>query len=175
MNIRRYYVPNATIFITNVVHRRQPVFSAVQHVDLLRTVLHAVKEHHPFAMIGYVFLPDHFHIMFRTTGASNFSQIMQSWKRNFTVQYKESLGIDGRMKFWQKRFWDHVIRNERDFRNHLDYIHYNPVKHGYVERPEQWPHSSYVDWQGRGFYADGWGWTELPPTLGRFGEDEECY
>ena len=163
-NIRRYYAPGAIVFITQVVHQRIPVFSQPHFVDLLRWNLHETKRHHPFSMLAYCLLPDHFHLMLRPTGASNFSAIMHSLKPNFTKDYKSELGIVGRMKFWQKRFWDHVIRDEEDFQRHLDYVHYNPVKHGLVEHPEDWPYSSYRVWKSRGFYPERWGW-QLPPSI----------
>ncbi len=64
------------------------------------------------------------------------------------------------MKFWQKRFWDHVIRDDRDFENHLHYIHYNPVKHGYTSDPRIWPYSSYIEWEKRGLYPSTFEWDE---------------
>jgi putative transposase len=66
--------------------------------------------------------------------------------------------INGRVHLWQRSFWDHVIRNEYDYQNHLNYIHYNPVKHGVVDRPEDYPHSSYGEYMKHGFYAKGWGY-----------------
>lgn len=164
MNIRRYYVPNAVVFITQVVDRRIPVFQTPAFVTQLRITLRQVKVLHPFDMIGYVFLPEHFHLMVRPTGQSNFSAIMQSTKRNFTLDYKKRIGVSGRMKFWQKGFWDHVIRDELDFVRHLDYIHYNPVRHGLVDKPEAWPDSSFAYWQQQGGYPARWGWA-LPDTL----------
>ena len=83
-NIRRYYVPNALVFITQVVQDRRPVFRHEQHVELLRSVLHEVKRLHPFAMLAYVFLPDHFHMLVKPLGEATFSQIMQSLKPSFT-------------------------------------------------------------------------------------------
>ncbi|MBV7338129.1 transposase [Chloroflexi bacterium TSY] len=71
-NIRRYYVPNSIIFITQVVHRRTPIFANPQHLDLLREVLRNVKIFHPFNMLGYVFQPDHFHLLIYPTGTSNY-------------------------------------------------------------------------------------------------------
>lgn len=103
MNIRRYYVPNAVVFITQVVDRRIPVFQEPAFVTQLRITLRQVKVLHPFDLIGYVFLPEHFHLMVRPTGQSNFSVIMQSVKRNFTLDYKRLVGVSGPMKFWQKR------------------------------------------------------------------------
>jgi putative transposase len=70
------------------------------------------------------------------------------------------------MQFWQKRFWDHVIRDEVDFQRHLDYIHYNPVKHGLVIKPEDWAHSSFSAWKERDAYPDGWGWSEPQSVVG---------
>ena len=171
MNIRRYYVPNTFIFITQVVHQRSPVFANDTYLNLLRAKMHAVKELHPFSMLAYVFLPDHFHFMIRPTGASNFSQIMKSIKINFVYDYKQVLGINDTMKFWQKRFWDHIIRDEEDFERRLDYTHYNPVKHGYATRPEDWPHSSFLYWKEKGVYPDRWGWS-LPDALKDFKADE---
>ena len=153
MNFRRYYVPNAQIFITQVVHNRAPIFHHLIYLNLLRKTMRVAKKRHPFKMIAYVFLPDHFHLLIQPSGASNFSQIMHSCKRNFTLNYKRHKGINGSLKFWQKRFFDHIIRDEQDFKNHVEYIHHNPIKHGYVQHPEEWPHSSYHEWQKRGFYT----------------------
>jgi putative transposase len=161
VNFRRYYVPDAIVFITQVVHQRSPIFQNEEAAELLRTTTHRVKELHPFAMLGYVFMPDHFHLLIRPTGKSNFSQIMHSLKGNFTWQYKRAIGCSEHLAVWQKRFWDHVIRDEADLHRHLDYIHYNPVKHGLVEDPFAWPYSSFRVWQERGAYPEGWG--SVPP------------
>jgi putative transposase len=98
-------------------------------------------------MLAYVFLYDHFHMLIQPTGQSNFSQIMHSLKPNFTKAYKKMLGLSSSqsMKFWQKRFWDHVIRDDRDLENHLHYIHLNPIKHGYVSDPRDWLDRSYIN------------------------------
>jgi len=159
VNFRRYYVPNAIIFITQVVQDRVPVFRDQAHLELLLSTLRCVKELHPFSMLGYVFMPDHFHLLIKPTEDSNFSQIMHSLKPNFTKAYKRSIGVTGSMKFWQKRFWEHTIRDEMDFGCHLDYIHYNPVKHQLVTKPEDWTYSSFLAWKERGVYPDGWGWS----------------
>jgi len=168
MDFRRYYIPNAIVFITQAVQDRQPVFASTQHLDLLRSTLRNVQALHPFAMLAYVFLPEHLHVMLKSTGRSNFSQIMHSLKPNFTKAYKQAVGLTGNVKFWQKRFWDHVIRDEDDLHRHLDYIHYNPVKHGWVARPEDWPHSSFLHWKNRGAYPEQWGWSPL-----EFGDDSQ--
>lgn len=162
MNFRRYYIPGSAVFITQVVQDREPIFSESQTVNLLRETLRKVKEFHPFVMLGYVFLPDHFHLLIQETRESTFRAIMHSLKPNFTKEYKKMIGLSSSqsMKFWQKRFWDHVIRDDKDFESHLHYIHYNPVKHGYVKAPRDWKDSSYVEWEKRGVYPPAFGWDE---------------
>ena len=80
---------------------------------------------------------------------SGFSDIIHSLKPNFTKEYKKLIELppSKSIKFWQKRFWDHVIRDDRDFENHLHYIHFNPVKHGLVKDPCDWKDSSYIEWE----------------------------
>jgi len=81
-------------------------------------------------------------------------------QRNFTLNYKEAHGVTRKIKLWQRGFWDHVIRDERDFVNHFHYIHYNPVKHGYALKPGDYPHTSFHEYVKRGWYEIGWGHTE---------------
>ena len=164
MNFRRYYVPNSIIFITQVVRDRERIFDDVETLELLRSTLHRVKELHAFAMLGYVFLPDHLHLLIRPTDGNTFSQIMHSLKPNFAKAYKRTQGITGSLRLWQPRFWDHIIRDQDDLARHLDYIHYNPVKHGLVDKPESWSQSSFLVWKERGAYPDRWGWT-VPGSL----------
>lgn len=170
MNFRRYYIPGSAVFITQVVQDRELAFRDPYRLELLLEILHNVKELHPFLLLGYVFLFDHFHLIIQPTGESNFSDIMHSLKPNFTREYKNLLGIPASqtMKFWQKRFWDHVIRNDRDFESHLHYIHFNPVKHGYVKDPRDWKYSSYLEWEERGLYPAAFRWEE--PTDSNWGE-----
>lgn len=162
MNFRRYYIPGSAVFITQVIQDREPIFRDPKNVSLLRKILYNVKQLHPFSMLGYVFLPDHFHVIIQPTGESNFSDIMHSLKSNFTKEYKKLIGLESSqsMKFWQKRFWDHVIRDDRDFENHLHYIHHNPVKHGYVKNLRDWKDSSYIEWEKRGLYPPAFNWGE---------------
>ena len=161
-NFRRYYIPGSAVFITQVIETRQPIFQDKRLIELLRTTLRNVKEIHPFTMLGYVFLHEHFHVMIQPTGESNFSDIMHSFKPNFTKEYKKLIRLNSSqtIKFWQKRFWDHVIRDDKDFENHLHYIHYNPIKHGYVADPRDWVDSSYIEWEKLGLYPPPFNWDE---------------
>lgn len=146
------------------------MFRDTRNMDLLWQILRNVKEIHPFVMLGYVFLFDHFHMIIQTTGKSNFSGVMHSLKSNFTREYKKQIGLTSSqsMNFWQRRFWDHVIRDDRDFENHLHYIHFNPVKYGCVKDPRDWRDSSYLEWERRGLYPPAFDWEE--PTNINWGE-----
>ena len=162
MNFRRYYIPGSAVFITQVVQDRKAIFHDPKYLNLLLEILQSVKELHPFVMLGYVFLLDHFHMIIQPMGEGNFSTIMHSLKSNFTREYKKRIGLlpSQSMKFWQKRFWDHVIRDDKDLENHLHYMHFNPVKHGLVTDPRDWKNSSYVEWEKQGLYPPAFKWNE---------------
>ena len=160
MNIKRYYQEGQIVFITQIAKDRQPAFDDPNLVNLLLQCWHQTKSRYPFKMLAYVILPDHFHFLIQPTGESNFSQILHALKLSFTNSYKRQINAKAPFIFWQKRFWDHVIRNEADLENHIQYIHFNPVKHGYVSDPSQWQHSSFHKWQKRGAYQEQENWIE---------------
>ena len=159
---RRLYVPGGVYLITSVTWERKPLFKQDAELGILRQTLRNVKERYPFTMQAYTFLFDHFHLMLRPTPPVTISQIAHSFKRNVTWNYKKAKGIprSTKVRLWQHGNWDHVIRNEIDHARHFDYIHYNAVKHGYVTRPEDFPHSSYMTSVEKGWYRIGWGHTE---------------
>ena len=158
--IRRLYVPNALYFITAVTQGRQPIFTNEPDLELLRETIRRVKEIHPFRMRAYVFLPDHFHLLIFVPDTTDISKVLHSMQRNFTLNYKKAHGIAHKIKLWQRGFWDHVVRDERDLANHFHYIHYNPVKHEYALKPEDYPHTSFHEYVKREWYEIGWGHTE---------------
>jgi putative transposase len=158
MNIRRFYIPEAVYFITSVTNRRKPIFRERANIELFWDTLVKVRECYPHELQAFVLLPDHFHFLIKPIGCS-FSKLFQSLHRNYTVNFKVLYSIERNLTLWQHRFWDHVIRDEKDWQFHLNYIHYNPVKHGYVSRPEDWEFSSFREWVKRGAYTFGWGHT----------------
>ena len=160
MNYRRYYIPGTTVFIVGATKNRVSYFAEKQNIELFKEMLEKTKEKYPFELPALVILPDHFHLLIKPIGC-NFSEIMLSFKKRFTDNFKKRKAILTNFYFWQNRFWDHVIRNDKDFKMHLDYIHYNPVKHGYVVKPEVWQDSSYLEWVERGEYRIGWGHKEI--------------
>jgi putative transposase len=152
-------------FIVGVTHNRKTIFEDKTNLEVLRETLRNVKTIHPFTMQGYVFLPDHFHLLIIPEETTNITKILHSVQRNFTLNFKKARAITEPLRCWQHRFWDHIIRNEKDYERHLNYIHYNPVKHGYVTRPEDWADSSYHYYLEKGYYEPGWGHIE-PKDIG---------
>jgi putative transposase len=155
-NIRRHFIPNAPVFITAVCHDRCPHLAAPEHKDLLLTAMREVKERHPFRMLGYAVMDDHFHWLFVPGRAADFPRIVQMVKLRFARR------LPGEPPVWQRRYWDHIIRSIDDLRNHLDYIHYNPVKHGLVTVPGDYRWSSLPVYVGKGWYPPDW-CTTCPP------------
>jgi putative transposase len=144
--IRRYYIPETLVFITVVTKDRRPMILMDEYLAVFWLTVKRVREMHPFEIFAHVILPDHFHWLIQPTMKDgNFSTIMHSFKRNYTINLKKALGINKPARFWQTGFWDHKIRSEKDFVNHINYIHWNPVHHGFVNKPEDWSHSSYLD------------------------------
>lgn len=164
--IRRLYVPDALYFITCVLANRNPLLADNANMTLFRETLREVKKLHPFTMRAYAFLPDHFHLLIFVPAATNISKLMQSVQRNYTLNYKKAYQMDTSVKLWQRGFWDHVIRDERDFVNHFHYIHYNPVKHGLVSCPIEYPHTSFQEYVGQGWYDTDWGCLEPDDVKG---------
>ncbi len=148
MRYRRADVPGATYFFTvNLAERRKTLL--VDHVDVLREATKKVKQNHTFKIDAIVILPDHLHAIWTLPESdADFSKRWNLIKGSFsrTLAKAERISTSRKNKgergIWQRRFWEHLIRDENDFERHVDYIHYNPVKHGYVNKPTDWKHSS---------------------------------
>ncbi|MFN0134674.1 MAG: REP-associated tyrosine transposase [Phycisphaerae bacterium] len=178
---RRAYMPGGQFFLTLVTERRKPLFADKLNVDRLRHAVATTISLRPFAMIGAVILPDHLHWLIELpAGDTDFSTRVGMIKAGFTKQLSptelpntaRSLSRVRRREsaVWQRRFWEHTIRDEHDFDAHMNYIHYNPVKHGYVECPHAWPHSSFGQWVRRGVCRADWacvceGRRPIPPNF----------
>jgi putative transposase len=163
MRYRRADVAGGTYFFTvNLAERQRTLL--VDQVDVLRTVMREVKARHPFEIDAMVVLPDHLHALWTLPVddydyptrwmliKAGFSRrIPPGERRNKSRMTKGERGI------WQRRYWEHLIRDEQDFARHVDYIHYNPVKHGYVQRVADWPYSTFHRERERGIYPPDWG------------------
>ena len=158
----RYFKPGQIYFVTSVTHNRQLLLK--DHCDTLSEILDKYKLEMRFDLIAWVIMPDHLHIIIDPKDNS-LSDIMRKIKLSFSFRFRKSKGIFAKT-IWQKRFWDHIIRNQNDLNRCIDYIHYNPVKHGIVMNPEAWKHSSFQLFLGNGYYTSDWGST-LPRSLGK--------
>ncbi len=160
-NYRRHYLA-LPVFVTLVTHGREAWLSGDRVEDVLAAMRKA-KAAHPFRHIAHVILPDHMHWLFEAEGDTDFSKLVAAVKREVTWHMKRQ-GLAG--PFWQNRFFDHLIRDDTDLQAHLDYIHFNPVKHGYCDRAADWAHSTFPNWLARGAYAPDWGVIEPENLLG---------
>lgn len=148
MRYRRVVIPGATYFFTvNLLDRKSNLL--VDQIDKLRLSFQKIRNLHPFEIDGIVILPDHFHLMItlpRDDG--DYSLRLRLIKGAFSQQIESNEYVNPIRKkksergIWQRRFWEHLIRNEKDYEHHLNYIHYNPVKHGYVKMAVDWSYSS---------------------------------
>jgi len=167
-NYRRALIPGGSFFFTVVVHQRQPLFSAPLAVSILGSVLRRCLIRWPFTVNAIVLLPDHLHAIWSLPpGDADYSKRWGWVKKEFTKQWLAAGGIDPvvssarkrehRRGVWQPRFWEHTLEDDEDFGRHFDYTHWNPVKHGHVQRVCDWPHSSFHRYVQMGVYDKHWG------------------
>jgi putative transposase len=162
---RRAYVPGATWFFTVNLAERKHNRLLLDNIDALRAAFRVTQQRHPFQMEAVVILPDHLHSIWTLpAGDSDFSVRWNLLKGHFSRsidagERRSESRIKRRERgIWQRRFWEHLVRDQQDFNNHVDYIHWNPVKHGHVERVCDWPHSSFHRFVKQGIYSNDWGW-----------------
>ena len=164
---RRAFVPGGCFFFTVETHARQWLFNGTENVDCLRPGFRHVMEKHPFAIEVIVILPDHLHTLWRLhENDADFTLRWRLIKHYLAVGISATTNRRGEKSVWQRRFWEHMIRDEEDWRNHIDYIHYNPVKHGYVSRPGDWRWSSFAKASRQDWYPPGWGEQEPSNVCG---------
>lgn len=158
---RRAMIPGGVFFFTVVTHERVSIFTTDARVNKLREAFRKVKRSRPFAIDAMVVLPDHLHCIWRLPeGDSDYSGRWREIKK--AASRAIAPRSDGRheRRVWQRRFWEHAIRDEEDWRRHVEYIHYNPVKHGLVARPGDWLWSSFARRVARGWHDTSWGEAE---------------
>jgi putative transposase len=158
---RRDRTPGATYFFT-VTLRDRNARVLVDHVDYLRHAFALTRRERPFRVDAIVVLPDHLHAVWTLpSGDDDFSSRWRAIKGRFT-RVVSGLGVAvhrnarGEFDLWQSRYWEHRIRDDEDLQRHVDYCHFNPVKHGHVARPEQWPYSSFHRYVREGVIDPSW-------------------
>ena len=164
-NYRRAHVPCGVYFFTVVTLDRAPIFVNEARVGALREAFRKVKAARPFRVDALVVLPDHLHCIWRMPeGDADYSSRWREIKKATSRQIDTGANDRNERPVWQRRFWEHALRDEEDWRNHMDYIHYNPVKHGLATRPGDWPWSSFGSAVAKGWYEASWG-AEEPVTI----------
>ena len=159
---RRHRVPGGTYFFTvNLQHRRDDTL--VANIDAVRAAVRTIKRRRPFHIDAWVVLPDHMHCVWTLPpGDTDFSARWRDIKGLFSrslpiVQDRSAVQARREEKgIWQRRFWEHAVRDERDYAAHVDYVHFNPVKHGLADHPAAWPFSSFCRCVARGIYPADW-------------------
>jgi putative transposase len=161
---RRAYAPGATWFFTVNLAERKNNHLLVDHIKALREAFSYVKQRHPIKLDAYVILPEHLHCIWTLPpGDADFSIRWNLLKSHFsrTIAKGERISQSREKRrergIWQRRFWEHMLRDQEDFNAHVDYIHNNPLKHGWVKQVVDWPHSSFHEYVSRGIYPKNWG------------------
>ncbi len=176
MNYRRSRHAGGTYFFTvNIADRKQDLL--VTHIEVLRSAFRLVKQRHPFHIDAIVVLPDHLHAVWTLPkGDAEFAKRWRLIKSSFSLALPQGERISksrykkGERGIWQRRYWEHMIRDDNDYRAHIDYIHYNPVKHGYVKRCRDWPYSSFHHYVNEALLPVDWGEGTIFNPANRFGE-----
>jgi putative transposase len=160
---RRNHVPGGTYFFTVTLLDRSSGL-LVSHIDALRDSVRRTRNRAPFHIDAWVVLPDHMHCVWTLpAGDDDYTGRWRALKKGFSKaisvgEYRSAVRVRRRERgIWQRRFWEHTIRDERDYAVHLDYVHFNPVKHGLVGRVGDWPYSSFHWCVRRGIYPAQWG------------------
>ena len=148
-NYRRMFLDGYSYFMTVVTHRRKPIL--IEHIDLMRKSFRESKRYYNYRIDAITVMPDHFHMIITPYNADEYPKIIKSIKYNFTKEYQRGHEVSQsfsryRRKMqpvWQKRYYEHVIRDEKDWEGKINYIKHNPVKHGLVEIWSEWEYSSF--------------------------------
>jgi len=177
-NYQRNRIEGGTYFFTlALADRRSDLL--VKEVSSLRASVSRARTLYPFIIDAWVVLPEHLHAVWTLPeGDADFSTRWTLIKRGFSARLARgetrsaSRIAKGERGIWQRRFWEHTIRDEADFTRHVDYVHFNPVKHGLVSNPKDWPFSSFRRAVARGNYPPNWGGAD--EANGEFGERREA-
>ena len=180
-NYRRANFKGGTYFFTVVTYRRQNFLCNENVRKALRDGIRNVQTTHPFIIDAWVLLHDHLHCNWTLPpNDANFGIRWAMIKRFVTKQcgpllYRDEWMTESKWRrkestIWQRRFWEHQIRDNRDYEIHMDYIHYNPVKHNLAARVTDWPYSTFHRYVRKGVYSGNWGGGNIMDTKGDYGE-----
>ena len=166
MNYRRAFIPGGSYFFTLVTENRRSIFASRENVDVLRNAFRNVKNKRPFSLDAIVIMPDHLHCVWTLPpDDADFATRWRLIKTWFTKHCNVPLCATpdaarmakNEQAIWQHRYWEHLLRDDEDYTRHVEYIHYNPVKHGYVASPMEWEYSSFRAYVKECLYLEDWG------------------
>ncbi|MXS86101.1 transposase [Nitrosomonas sp. HPC101] len=173
-NYRRVRAGGGVYFFTLVTRHRQKILCHENIRQALRAGIETTRLARPFVIHGWVLLPDHLHCIWALPPDDADFSVRWSMIKRFVTQQCGLQSSTGQRKnessLWQRRFWEHQIRNERDYRRHMDYLHYNPVKHGLVTKVSDWPYSTFHRHVRLGTYEPDWAGTTPEPEPATTGE-----
>ena len=164
MNYRRFFVQNSMVFLTIVTSKRRDIL--INNIDLLKIALKKAIDNYNCHICAICVLPNHIHMIIQPYDIKDYTKFVKQFKtyfsKNFDIENLEDYQltkskIDKKeCDIWQRRYYEHTIRNENDLNKHIDYIHYNPYKHGYVKSVKDWKYSSFHKFVKNGFYDINW-------------------
>jgi len=177
---RRLKYPGATYFFTVVTYQRKKLFHLPEAREMLRNAIQSTRAERPFTIDAWVLMPEHLHTIWQMPDDDNdFSARWAMIKSRFSKQAKLVIPSDepqsnsrnkrNECQYWQRRFWEHMIRDDKEYEIYMDYTHYNPVKHGYVNQVKDWPYSTFHRCVKQNLYPENWGSVEISEE-GAFGE-----
>jgi putative transposase len=169
MNYRRVYISNSYVHLIIVSYERKHIF--IDNIEILRTAFKNTMQNYKFEILAICVLPDHIHLILNPENIKEYSKIISSIKHSFSyivgqvcptdLCSQEDLKIGYKNKrekgLFQRRFYEHTILNQDELNNHINYIHYNPVKHGYVQSVKDWEYSSFHKYVKNNLYDKNWG------------------
>ncbi len=137
-----------------VTKNRLPLL--IQYINLLDKSISETQLYYKFDLWAYSILRDHCHLLLKPNDINNYPKIIRSIKYNFTKNVGIAIPTYKDKKIWQDRYYEHTIRDENDLNKHIDYIHYNPIKHTYVKKAKDWEYTSFQDYVKEGYYDLDW-------------------
>jgi len=159
MNYKRYFIPNSMVFMTIVTYNRNPIL--LEHIDLIKSSIKYAKTKKSFSIEAIVILKDHIHLILQPETIDDYPNIVKYFKTYFSRRIIDNSALPAGKKhkkekgIWQSRYWAHIILDENDLHKHIDYIHYNPMKH-YGIAPKDWIYSSFIKFVNSNLYDINW-------------------
>ena len=165
MRYRRDRTQGGCYFFTLVTMDRQPLLTLPENLERLQQGFHFENQRRSFQIDGLIVLPDHLHCILKLpenddnylVRITNIKKYFSMGCKGISAEVTSSRRAKGEKPVWQRRYWEHRIRDQEDWKRHMDYIHYNPVKHGYVQSPLDWSSSTLKDCISKGWYPENWG------------------